>query len=192
MRGGVRKQIGLRQPPRLLAVGSGQASALCAPGQKRTGGPASSRRRRGTRRAGLTCRVGPHTSSWAHPKAASAPISPQPGLALASTGKGELATCRRPVSPHCSHPRLPGWDYLGSGVLWAATEELWWGAGVARATRSPPTPSARRSQLPGFSPADGAGRGQRASRARRAGPGPGKVRSRASGRCTQLGCPWKM
>ena len=105
MRGGVRKQISLRQPPRLLAVGSGQASALCAPGQKRTGAPASPRRRRGTRRAGLPCRVGPHiSSSWAHPKAASAPISPQHGLALDYTGNGELATCRRPVSPLCSHP----------------------------------------------------------------------------------------
>ena len=79
-------------------------------------------------------------------------------------------------------PRPPGWDYLDSGVLWAATEGLWWGPGVVRATRSPPTLSARRSQLPGLSPADGTGRVQCASRARRAGPGSGKVRGRASWR----------
>uniref|UniRef100_A0A8C6FGF4 Galectin n=1 Tax=Moschus moschiferus TaxID=68415 RepID=A0A8C6FGF4_MOSMO len=102
VRGGFPKQIGLRLFPRLLAVGSGQAPALCSLGQKRTEAPASPRRRQGTRRAGLPCRVGPHTSSsWVHLKAASAP---QPGLTRDSTGKGEQVTCRRPVFPHCSHP----------------------------------------------------------------------------------------
>ena len=167
--------------PRLLAVGSGQAPALCASGQKRTGAPASRRRRGGTRRASLPCRVGPHTSSsWAHPKAASVPphypVLPE---ILRERGSWVPADAQSPPTAPTLQP--PGWDYLVSGVLWAATEGLWWGAGVARATRSPPTPSVRRSQLPGLSPADGAGRVQGASRARRAGLGSGKVRGRASG-----------
>lgn len=177
----VRKQIGLRLLPRLLAVGSGQAPALCASGQKRTGAPASRRRRGGTRRASLPCRVGPHTSSsWAHPTAASVP-PPYPVLPEILRERGSWVPADAQSPPTAPTPRPPGWDYLVSGVLWAATEGLWWGAGVARATRSPPTPSARRSQLPGLSPADGAGRVQGASRARRAGLDSGKVQGRASG-----------
>ena len=112
VRGGVRKQIGLHLPPRLLACGSGQAPALCAPGQKRTGAPASPRRRRWTRRAGLPCRVGPHTSSFrAHPKAASVP--PQTQSYQRFYGKGGAGSLQTPSLP----PLLPPRD-LQVGIIW--------------------------------------------------------------------------